>query len=451
MSNSDKTVLILGSGLVSPPLIKYLSAHGFNVIVANRTLSNAQKIVNGVGNATAVQIDVETPEGVKLLDEYVPKCDAVVSMLPYLFHLVAAKAAMKYKKHFFTTSYTTDAMRALDAEAKQAGVIIVNECGVDPGTDHMSAMRAVHAAKAKGGECISFTSFCGGLPAPDNNDNPFGYKFSWAPRGVLLASRNDAHFLKDGKDVSIDGKDLFDNFEVVEIPGVGTFEAYPNRNSKQYIDVYNLPKTQTMIRGTYRYKGWCPTVKKIADLGYLDLSAQVFDHKTMADLTREKADATDAMTASELKTRVAKKLGLDVNDYRINNMEWLGLFSDQPVPKGVDTFLDALCHVCKEKMQYKAGERDMLVMRHEMVFDYPDRKEFVTCTMVDYGIPNGDSSMSRTVSIPVAIAVRLVLEGKTTLTGIQIPTIPELYNPILDELETLNIKYVEKVEKVEKK
>jgi len=191
-----------------------------------------------------------------------------------------------------------------------------------------------------------------------------------------------------------------------------------------------------------------PTIKKIADLGYLDLTPQNFEGKTYADLART---ILKDSSATSLKEKVAQHLNLDVNDYRISNMEWLGLFSEQQVPSTVTTLLDALCHVCVEKMQYKAGERDMIVMRHEITFDFADRREYWNCTLVDYGIKNGDSSMSRNVSLPVAIAIRLVLEEKIKLTGIQIPIIPELYEPILAELETLGIKFEEKLVKTEKK
>jgi len=293
--------------------------------------------------------------------------------------------------------------------------------------------------------------FCGGLPAPDCNDNPFGYKFSWAPRGVLLASKNDAHFLKDGKDVNISGKDLFDSYEEMEIPKLGKFESYPNRNSTQYIDVYGVKKVKTIIRGTYRYKGWCPTIKKIGDLGYLDLTNQSVGGKTYLELTAQRVNADKTANASQVKQKVAEHLKISVDHFTISNMEWLGLFGNEKVPEKVNTLLDALCHICIEKMQYKKGERDMLLMKHEFEIDFPDRTEWHSCTLIDYGIPNGDSSMSRTVSIPVAIAVRLVLQGKIKLTGLQIPIIPELYNPILNELDDLGIHFVEKLEKVQKK
>jgi saccharopine dehydrogenase (NADP+, L-glutamate forming)/spermidine synthase len=456
-TKQQKSVLILGSGFCTPPLVRYLAEHKFFVILANRTLENAQKLVESLGIDTANieprGLDIEKEEGQELLEELAPRVDAVVSMLPYLFHPIAARAAMKHNKHFFTTSYATDVMRQLDKEAKEKGLIIINECGVDPGTDHMSAMKIIHDAKSKGGDVVSFTSFTGGLPAPDSNNNPFGYKLSWAPRGVLLASRNDAHYLKDGKDVDIPGKDLFDHFHIVDIEGVGKLEAYPNRNSTQYIDIYGIPQTQTMLRGTYRYPGWCSTIKKMADLGYLDLTEQSFEGKTYLDIAKQKLNVEGELSLNEVKEKVAQTLNLSggANDRIVSNMEWIGLFGEKQIASGTKTYLDALCNLFKEKLRYSKGETDMIVMRHEFVVDYPDRKEYISSTLLDYGIPNGDSSMSRTVSLPVAIAVRLVLEGAITLTGLQIPIVPELYNPILKELEQLGIKFVEKVDRVERK
>eukprot|EP01116_Phalansterium_solitarium_P016287 TRINITY_DN3763_c0_g2_i2.p1 TRINITY_DN3763_c0_g2~~TRINITY_DN3763_c0_g2_i2.p1 ORF type:complete len:489 (+),score=216.16 TRINITY_DN3763_c0_g2_i2:121-1467(+) len=444
--SSEKVVLVLGAGLVSPPCIKYLTDHGFKVIVANRTLASAQKITAGVKNTEVRELNMELPDAVSKLDEWVPHVDAVVSLLPYLHHVAAAKVAIKHKKHFFTTSYVSPAMRELNDEAKAAGVIVVNECGVDPGTDHMSAMRIIHAAHAKGGKVVSFSSFCGGLPAPDCNDNPLGYKFSWAPRGVLLASRNPAHYLKDGQDVNIAAGVLFENYAVHHIPELNLdFEAYPNRDSTQYIQEYSIPEVKSMIRGTYRNVGWCTTIKKLSDVNYLDLTERSLEGKTYGDLTAELLGATDGADA---KVKFAEKFGLKADDRVLTNVDWLGLFSSEKIPSGLKTNLDALCSLCERKLKYAPGERDMLLMKHEFVIEYADRTETVVCSLIDYGIPNGDSSMSRTVTIPVSIAVRMVLQGKLNLTGLQTPIIPELYNPILDELETFDIKFVDRVEKV---
>jgi saccharopine dehydrogenase (NADP+, L-glutamate forming)/spermidine synthase len=445
---SGKTVLILGAGMSCPPLPKYLDQHGYNVIVANRTLSKAQHIVDQCSkSARAVELDIEKPEGVALLEQLTPQVDAVVSMLPYLFHPVAARIAIHHKKHFFTTSYVSDTMRGFDQAAKDAGVILINECGIDPGCDHASAMRVMDAVRAKGGKITSFTSYCGGLPATECNDNPFGYKLSWAPRGVLLASRNDARFLRGGQEVFIPGKDLFDNFELDKIEGLGEFERYPNRNSCTYIDVYGLRETvQTMMRGTYRNKGWCPTIKKLADVGYLNIDDTDLSQYTYKELTAHLVGADKAAPPADVRRAIASKVNIKPEDPILDRIEWIGLLSGRKVTARSN--LDALCDLFKERLVYKPGERDMLLMRHEFVAEYPDRTEHLSSTLIDYGIPNGDTSMMRTVSYPVAIAVRLVLEGRIRLTGIQIPVIPELYNPILDELETLGIKFVDKADRV---
>jgi len=310
-------------------------------------------------------------------------------------------------------------------------------------------MDRVHA---EGGKIVGFKSYCGGLPAPEDNNNPLGYKFSWAPRGVLLASRNSALFLKDGKEVTIPGAVLFDNYEIHKVEGLDSeLEAYPNRDSVQYLDVYGLKgECQTIIRGTYRYKGWCEVVKKLADLGYLDVSEQDlsgFTYRTLtASLLKEYGQEKDVAAG------VAKHLGLEPNHRVITVLNWLGLFGEDPLPPKTKTRLDALCAAMFSRMQYAEGERDMLLMQHTFVCEYPKegKRRIYTSKLLDFGIKNGDSSMSRTVSLPVAIATKLVLEGKFKhLTGLVIPTLPDLYNPILQELESMNIKFHEKLEKEE--
>ena len=434
-----KKVLCLGAGLVARPFIHYLCNHGYQVIVASRTKAKAEKLITGCKNAEAIAFNISKDN--KLLDELAEKADLVCSLLPPMYHPKAAKVAIKHRKPFCTTSYISDEMKALDDEAKRADVLLLNECGVDPGIDHMSAMKIIDHVHNHSGKIVSFTSFTGGLPAPDANDNPYGYKVSWTPRGVLLAGRNNAHYLKDGKEVKIKGADLFQSCEQTEVPGMGLFEGYPNRDSLSYIDIYNIPETRTMLRGTYRNIGWCETLDAIADLGLLDLEERSFDGMTYADLMHGLTDNT----SKSLKEAVAKTVKIDTNSKIISRLEWLGLFDNTPIPSRINTRLDALCYLFEEKMQYAPGERDLIVMHHEFIAEYPDKKQKITSTMIDYGIPNGDSSMSRTVALPVAIASRMILEGKINLTGVHRPIIPEIYEPILKELAELDISLEEHV------
>ncbi|MHA1958840.1 MAG: saccharopine dehydrogenase C-terminal domain-containing protein [Candidatus Thorarchaeota archaeon] len=430
-----KRVLCLGAGLVARPYVQYLCNHGYHVTVATRTKSKADTLIAGCENAEAIVFNIKDDD--TLLDELTAKSDIICSLLPYTYHVKAAKVAIKHKRPFCTTSYISEEMMSLDEDAKKAGVLLLNECGVDPGIDHMSAMKIIDEIHHNGGKVISFTSFTGGLPAPESNDNPFGYKLSWSPRGVLLAGRNDAHFLRDGNKVVIPGPELFNNYEIMDVPGMGKFEGYPNRDSLSFIDTYNIPETQTMLRGTFRNLGWCDTLKKIADLGLLDITEQNLDGMTYSKLMKQ-------LTSSEgdVKEVTASTINLQKDDPIISRLEWLGLFTDEEVPS-VSTYLDALCHLFESKLQYAEGERDMIVMHHEFVAEYPEKSEKITSTLIDYGIPNGDSSMSRTVALPVAIASRMILEGSINITGVHRPTIPELYDPILDELQTLGISLEE--------
>lgn len=433
-----KKILCLGAGLVARPYIQYLSDNDFHVIVASRTKSKADRLIEGCKNTEAVTFNIAEDD--ELLEELTNKADLVCSLLPYIYHVKAAKVAIKHKTHFCTTSYISDEMKALEEDAKNAGILLLNECGVDPGIDHMSAMKIIDEVHNNKGKIESFTSFTGGLPAPDSNNNPYGYKLSWSPRGVLLAGRNDAQFLRDGKEVKILGSDLFDNYELMEVPGMGTFEGYPNRDSLSYIDIYEISETMTMLRGTFRNVGWCGTLDKIADLGLLDIEERSLEEMTYADLMRELTSTSD----SDVKSAVAKTCDIESNDSIIERLEWLGLFEEKQIPSGTNTILDALCNLFEEKMQYAPGERDMIVMHHEFLVQYPDKKQKITSTLIDYGIKNGNSSMSRTVALPVAIASKMILDGEISLTGVHRPIIPEIYEPILNELEALNIKMDEK-------
>ena len=339
-----------------------------------------------------------------------------------------------------TTSYISDEMKALDEKAKNAGILILNECGLDPGIDHMSAMRIIHNVEEKGGKVTSFKSTTGALPSHEANNNPFGYKFSWAPRGVLLASRNAAKWLDEGKEISVPGEQLFENYYLQDVPGVGTFENYPNRDSIPYKDIYGLKYAKTVYRGTYRMTGWCETLRCIVSLGWLsDKPVKDFSGVTYKDLTKHFTGSN----SDDISNETAKFLGLKSYSAIIQRLKWLGLFSDEHLPKDKDNPLDYLNVITLKKMELPKNERDMIVMHHEFIAEYPSKKEYINSTLVDYGIPNGDSSIARTVSLPAAIAVKMILNKKIKNKGVHLPVIPEIYNPILDELEQMEIIFKE--------
>jgi len=435
-----KTVLVLGAGLVSKPGVTYLlNQKDIFVTVASRTVSKAENLVKGFSNGKAVQLNVQDEENLAGL---IKNNDIIVSLLPWVHHQKVANLCITHKKHMATTSYVSEGMKKLNDEATKKNLLFLNEIGVDPGIDHMSAMKIIDDVYDNGGKVLHFYSYCGGLPAPKDNDNPYGYKFSWSPKGVVLASRNSAKFLENGKLVEIEGKDLFLNYRMEEIEGLGKFEVYPNRDSMPYKDLYNLKDALTVMRGTYRNIGWCDTLKKMVDLGLIDenpvegIKGSTYK-QMMANLVNQK-DSTD------VAVKVAEKLGLKPDSDIIKRLEWLGLFSDEQVPN-FDNRLDILSYLLENKLIYKDGEKDMIILQHKFTVENADNsKDLITSTLIDYGEALKESSMARTVSLPLAIGVRFMAENKFNLTGVHIPITKEIYEPVLKELETLNIKMDER-------
>jgi saccharopine dehydrogenase-like NADP-dependent oxidoreductase len=435
-----KKILILGAGLVAGPLVKYLlDQPEFSVVVADVEVARARKLVAGHPRGQSELLDISDKAA---LAAAIGRADLVVSMVPYTFHPVVAALAVEQGKSMVTASYVSPAMRELDSRARGRGVLLLNELGLDPGIDHMEAMRVIHEVHDSGGQVLSFTSYCGGLPAPEANTNPFGYKFSWSPRGVLLASKNSARFLKDGQVVSISAADLFARPEIIPIPGLGEFEGYPNRDSVPYRETYGIPEAGSILRGTLRYPGWCATLKKMVELGLLDDVPKDRSGSTFLGLMTE---LSQAAPAADVRGAVAARLGLEAGSAIVSRLNWLGLFEERPLPAEKGSALDNLAAQMIEKLQYAAGERDMIILQHEFLARTESgRSERIVSTLIDYGVPGGDSSMSRTVGLPAAIAARLVLEGKIRMTGVQVPVHPEIYGPILEELGTLGVHFQEK-------
>jgi len=439
-----KKVLILGAGLVARPLVRYLlDQPDLQVEVASRTVSKAEKLIDGHPRGVAKELNLKSEEALK---EEVRRADLVISMVPYSFHPKVAEFCITHKKHMVTTSYVSEAMKKLDVEARKAGIVILNELGLDPGIDHMEAMRVIDEVKEKGGEIRSFISFCGGLPAPEANTNPFGYKFSWSPVGVLLAGKNSAQYLKDGQEVFIPSENLFENYSFIAIEGLGDFEAYPNRNSLPYIDLYGIPETKTMLRGTLRNVGWCETIRKMVQLGVLDQEEKDWTGLTYRDFLRR---LIGSQAEKDLRKALCEYLRIEPGLAVVRRLEWLGLLSDEPLPLQKGSALDIVAARMIEKLQYGEGERDMIVLQHEFIAGYPggDREKIIS-TLIDFGIPGGDSSMARTVGLPAAIGAKLILEGKIKERGVHIPVLPDIYRPILQELRELGIAFKEKREKL---
>lgn len=433
----SKKILVLGAGLVAGPLVRYLlDQPDYEVKVADIFLEKAEKLVGSHPHGKALVFDSRNDTQ---LEREIPDADLIVSLLPTAFHPKIAELCLRFRKNMVTASYVSPKIKAMDEKAKRAGITILNEIGLDPGIDHMEAMRIIDKLKAKGSIIKSFRSYCGGLPASEACDNPWNYKFSWSPLGVLKASKSPAVFLENSKIREISSEKLFDSCTYIYIEGLGEFEGYPNRNSLPYIQLYEIESVETMLRGTLRYTGWCQTMQYIKKLDLLSEDMIYLKGKTYEDLMRTLHKIPEDQ---EVNKYISSYLKLPSDSDVIHRMEWLGLWNEDIIPIEKGTALEVLGNRMYERMAYQPGERDMIILQHEFVsLDQDGNTEKIISSLVDYGIPYKDSSMARTVGLPAAIGAKLILNGEINEKGVIIPVKKEFYDPILKELEHQGISF----------
>ncbi len=430
-------VLILGAGLTAKPIIEYLLEKQISVTVASPMPDRAERMISGNPLGTVIDWSMDDPEA---LDRLVSESDVTVSLLPYKFHTDVARMCLKHKKSLITTSYLQAGMMPLENEAKEAGILFLNEMGLDPGIDHMSAKKVIDHIHGKNGKVAELWSLCGALPAPEAAGNPFGYKFTWSPKGVVLASRNGATYLKKGRKVTIEPVNLFRDRFTFSMPELGELEVYPNRDSTSYIDIYGIPEVNTMYRGTFRYRGWCETLDAMKHLNMLDDAVTDYSGKTYSDFLAERA----ATGKKSLKSDVASRLGIPEDSVPVKAFEFLGLFSDEPLKYAESTPFEITSDRMIRKMALGENERDVVVMQHIFLAVYPDKsKKVIKSSMTDYGTPATNTAIARTVALPAAIAARMILENRIGLKGIYRPVVPEIYLPVLEELKALGISMKE--------
>ncbi len=431
-----KKVLLLGAGMVAKPIADYLLNHKIELTIASRTKEKADKLINGHPNGKAISW---TTEDTNLLDQMVEEHNLVVSLLPYAFHVLVASFCIKHKKNMVTTSYISDEMKALDQQAKDAGIILLNEIGVDPGFDHMTAMRIIDKVREDGGKVKAFYSLCGALPAPEEAENPFRYQFSWSPRGVILASNNEAKFSKDGTVTEITSENLFKNLLQVEFAETGRMDVYPNRDSLIYSEIYQLPKIETIYRGTLRYPNWCESMDAIKTLGLLSTEKQNFDGKSYNEVVAEQI----GVYPRNVKEKVVSFLNLQLYSPAIEALEWLGYFSNKRVHIKEGTTLDITADLMQGKMMLPEGKRDMVIMQHSFLVENANgTKEVIKSKLIDFATKE-DTSIARTVALPAAMAGKMILDNKIKDTGVCIPTSKTIYEPVLNELANNGIAMTE--------
>ncbi|KAJ2775951.1 saccharopine dehydrogenase (NADP+, L-glutamate-forming) [Coemansia nantahalensis] len=448
--SEPRNILLLGSGFVAEPCLEYLLRSGNNrVTVACRRIEKAEELTAKYANATAVSVDVEDDAA---LEAAVAAHELVISLIPYTQHARVMRAAIKARTHVVTTSYISPAMEELDAAAKEAGIVCLNEVGLDPGIDHLYALKIINEVREEGGKITSFESFCGGLPAPEASNNPLGYKFSWSARGVLLALRNTARYWQDGKLVEIAGPDLMDSARPIFIYPAFALVGYGNRDSSHYRERYNMPHAETCVRGTLRYQGFPEFAKTLVNMGFLDdtprdsLSAAAAGDLPWNRVTQQLLGHSSDCPAELLR---AIEAHIDAQDPEMrrrimHGMKWLGITSPTTMVAKRGSYLDVLCARLEELMMYGEGERDMIVLQHKFEVENKDGSHNTrTSVTLMYGEPGGFSAMARTVGVPCGIATQLVLDGKITATGVVAPMTPEIYQPIMDLLPSEGINAVE--------
>jgi saccharopine dehydrogenase (NADP+, L-glutamate forming) len=432
-----KRVLILGAGLVVKPMVEYLLRNNFGLMVASPMKDRADEMINGNPLGSSLDWSMDDPA---MLEMLVADYDIAVSLLPYKYHPDVAKVCLKLGKSLVTTSYIQPEMKDLDESARKAGLLFLNEIGLDPGIDHMTAMKIIDHIHNKGGRVEEFYSLCGALPASEFADNPLRYKFSWSPKGVILASRNSALYLKKGQKIYVEPSDLFKDRFIFSFPGIGDLDVYPNRDSISYIDIYGISETKTMYRGTFRYNGWCEALDAMKHLRMLDDSVKDYQGMSYAGFLAERS----GLETSDLKKNLAEKLKVSLNSAIIESLDFLGFFSDEQLHYLETTPFDITSDRMINKMMLSANESDMVVLQHIVLATYPDgTREVIKSSMLDFGSPSTNTSIARTVALPAAIAVKMILEKKIDLKGVLRPVLPEIYNPVLNELKTLGIEMKE--------
>lgn len=441
-----RTILLIGAGRSSSSLIKYLLDHSaeqnWTVTVADVSIELARQKIAGHKNGNAIRFDISDE---KKRWEEISKADLVISMLPAHMHLPVAEECIRQKKNLVTASYVSKEMQELDSEAKQSGIILLNECGLDPGIDHMSAMKIIDGIKSNGGEIISFKSYTGGLVAPESNDNPWGYKFSWNPRNVILAGQGTAKYINRNRYHYIPYNRLFTQVEQIHVEGFATFDGYANRDSLSYRKIYGLEKIPTMLRGTLRQQGFCKAWNVFVQLGLTDDSYVIEDSEHLTYRQLVEAFLPADVAGNSVASRLSLFMNVNENSEAIQKIIWTGILDDTPIGLKNATPAQILQHLLEQKWLLKDSDKDMIVMQHQFeIRNVKSEIRKITSSLVVKGENSVYTAMAKTVGLPLAIAAKLILNNKIKLKGVQVPVHKEIYEPVLNELKNFGIDFVEK-------
>jgi saccharopine dehydrogenase (NADP+, L-glutamate forming) len=440
-------ILIIGAGRSASSLIHYLLEHADNydwqIKVADRSLELAQRSIEGFERGEAVSFNA-LEESERL--PYLKEADFVVSMLPAHFHIHVAKDCLKLGKSLATASYVSDELKELDEEAKEKGLIFLNEIGLDPGIDHMSAMQMINSIRAKGGKIRAFYSYAGGLIAPESDTNPWHYKFTWNPRNVVLAGQGVAKYLYEDRYRHVPYHQLFSTSDLVYVPSMGWYDAYPNRTSLKYKGSYGLDDIPTIMRGTLRHKGFCKAWDLLVQLGLTDDSYKMeyADDLTYGQWLRTHLPHNlERDSNGTIRNQLATRFYLNAADEALDKLQWLGLFSDKKIPLDNASPAQILQQVLEEKWKLEPEDKDMIIMQHEVEYELEGKKKRHISTLVNYGEDATKTAMARLVGLPLAIGVKHILLGNIKSTGVVIPIQSDIYEPVMAELADYGIRFEE--------
>ena len=440
-----RKILIIGAGRSTSSLIQYLlfnaESENWFVTIADQSKEMAMKAANNHDKAKAIAFDVNNEEErSRLIDEN----DIIISMLPAHMHIAVAKDCIRLKKHMVTASYVSKEMRALKQEAIDAGVIIMNEIGVDPGIDHLSAMRLIDEIRENGGKLEAFETFTGGLVAPESDNNPWNYKFTWNPRNVVLAGQGTVKFIQNHKYKYIPYHKLFRRTEIIDIDGHGKFEGYANRDSLQYREIYGLENIPTMYRGTLRKPGFCRAWDVFVQLGATDDSYVMEGSENMTN--REFINSFLAYNESDsVELKFKHYLNIRQDDVDLfDKFVWLGIFEKTIIGLKDATPAQILQHILEQKLSLSPKDKDMIVMWHRFLFKQDGNFKEIHSSMVVKGDDQTYTAMAKTVGLPVAIATKMILNDVIKTPGVHVPISKEIYEPILNELENYGVHFEEK-------
>lgn len=440
-----RRIVVFGAGLSASVLIDYLLRNAeeqdWFVRIGDMNLKMAQDKVNGHARAEAFEFNVTNE--IQRLNE-ISNADLVISMLPAHMHIEVARQCVGLKKHMVTASYVSKEMEALNQDAIDAGVVLMNEIGVDPGIDHMSAMRVIDRIHAQGARMLQFESFTGGLVAPESDDNPWNYKFAWNPRNVVLAGAGGAvKFKQEGRYKYIPYHQLFRRTEIVELPEFGRFEGYANRDSLKYREAYGLKDIPTIYRGTFRKPGFCRAWDVFVKLGATDDSYVIEDSENMT--FRQFLNSFLAFNPDDsVELKLMHYLRIEQDSEIMYKLKWLDLFEEIKIRIPNATPAQILQHILERKWTMKDTDLDMIVMYHLFGYELNGKNHATESYMVIKGENRIHTAMAKTVGLPVGIAAKMILNGKISTPGVHVPIKKEIYEPVLAELEEYGIQFIER-------